>query len=280
MTILVVSDVHLGHENCNTHAFGEFLDRYKSEDIDHFVFLGDIFDLWGRYLGQILAENDGIIEKIANLNADKIHYVVGNHDYYMLDIYEQYGENIPFNIYKSLKIQEDGEKFYFIHGYELDVLLNLQPLTIDLYEKLCKKICLGKYSKSEILNSLIELSSSFAMTSSSQFSGIKGIANNLNEILSKKHDETSALVKEIMKKPDKRRISRIYEFANSYASFLIGKKPDEKLVFGHTHETFINNEKTFANVGSWIYDPLESEKPFNSFLEISEGSMEIRLFKY
>jgi UDP-2,3-diacylglucosamine pyrophosphatase LpxH len=204
MTILVVSDVHLGHENCNTHAFGEFLDRYKSEDIDHFVFLGDIFDLWERYLGQILAENDRIIEKIANLNAEKIHYVVGNHDYYMLDIYEQYRENIPFNVYKSLKIQEDEGKFYFIHGYEPDVLLNLQPLTIDLYEELCKKICLGKYSNSEILNILIELSSS-ATASSGQFSGIKG--SNLNEILPKKPDQTSALVKEIMKKPDKRRIS-------------------------------------------------------------------------
>jgi UDP-2,3-diacylglucosamine pyrophosphatase LpxH len=279
MTILVVSDLHLGHENCNTHAFGEFLDRYKSEDIDHFVFLGDIFDLWGRYLGQILAENDEIIEKIANLNADKIHYVVGNHDYYMLDIYEQYKENIPFNVYKSIKIQEDGGKFHFIHGYEPDVLLNLQPLTIDLYEELCKKICLGKYSDSEILNILIELSSSSAMASSGQFSGIKGTASNLNEILRKKHDETSVLVKEIMKKPDKRRISRIYEFANSYASFLIGKKPDEKLVFGHTHEAFINKEKTFANVGSWTYDPLESQKPFNSFLESSEGNMELKFFK-
>jgi UDP-2,3-diacylglucosamine pyrophosphatase LpxH len=197
----------------------------------------------------------------------------------MLDIYEQYKENIPFNVYKSIKIQEDGGKFHFIHGYEPDVLLNLQPLTIDLYEELCKKICLGKYSDSEILNILIELSSSSAMASSGQFSGIKGTASNLNEILRKKHDETSVLVKEIMKKPDKRRISRIYEFANSYASFLIGKKPDEKLVFGHTHEAFINKEKTFANVGSWTYDPLESQKPFNSFLESSEGNMELKFFK-
>jgi UDP-2,3-diacylglucosamine pyrophosphatase LpxH len=44
--ILVLSDVHLGYERCNKQAFSNFLDKYDSGDIDHMVFLGDLFDFW------------------------------------------------------------------------------------------------------------------------------------------------------------------------------------------------------------------------------------------
>ncbi len=270
MTICVISDVHLGHENCNIQALGEFLNKYKFEDIDHLVLLGDIFDLWERYLGQILAENDNIIERISNLNVDEIHYIVGNHDYYMLDLYKEYAENIPYKVCKSLRIQEDGNKFYFIHGHEPDVILNLNQLNIDLYNELCKKMCLGEYSEDGILKNLLKLSKG---VSQSQFSSIE---SNLSKFLNKK-TEADNLVKEIMNVPDKRRICKIYKFIDSYASLLIGRKPDEKLVFGHTHNSFINKEKTFINVGSWTSD--ESRKTFNNFLEIYDGNIELKFFK-
>ena len=55
-------------------------------------------------------------------------------------------------------------------------------------------------------------------------------------------------------------------------------KSDERLVFGHTHGPFINNEKTVANTGSWINE-LESKEYQNSYVEISEGNMELKFFK-
>ncbi len=33
---------------------------------------------------------------------------------------------------------------------------------------------------------------------------------------------------------------------------VLGMKPGDNLVYGHTHQPFINEEKTVANTGSWV----------------------------
>ena len=71
----------------------------------------------------------------------------------------------------------------------------------------------------------------------------------------------------------------IYNFAVSKGKcYLLGMKPDERLIFGHTHGPFINREKTVANTGSWINEPGISPENQNSFVEISEGNMELKFF--
>ena len=37
--ILVVSDVHLGFDDCNREAFSKFLDEYQDKEIDHLALL-------------------------------------------------------------------------------------------------------------------------------------------------------------------------------------------------------------------------------------------------
>ena len=72
---------------------------------------------------------------------------------------------------------------------------------------------------------------------------------------------------------------KIYNIANSKGkSFILGMKPDERLVFGHTHDPFINNDKTVVNTGSWVNE-LESKEYQNSYVEISDGNMELKFFK-
>jgi hypothetical protein len=70
----------------------------------------------------------------------------------------------------------------------------------------------------------------------------------------------------------------IHNFAVSKGkSFLLGMKPDERLVFGHTHGPFINKEGTVANTGSWV-DELKSKQYQNTFIIISNGKMELKFF--
>ncbi|HUU76021.1 MAG TPA: metallophosphoesterase, partial [Methanoregulaceae archaeon] len=116
--IIAVSDIHLGTESSNRSDFLSFLNSCDKEAIDHLVLLGDIMDFWRRNNAGVVAEkkNGEILDKIARLNAGKVHYVIGNHDYSLLKFSERYGDVYPFGITKSLRLEENGQPYYFIHG--------------------------------------------------------------------------------------------------------------------------------------------------------------------
>ena len=250
--ILVISDVHLGYERCNKEAFSNFLEEYDSGSIDHLVLLGDLFDFWRRSNVEIITENEDIIEGLLNLNAKKIHYLVGNHDYYMYQLNERYGKNFPFTISKNLRLEDGGNKFYFTHGYELETLY-MEPVTLEMYEEFSEKMC----SSEDIIGDL----------AAHIWSLIQG--NDLKEKL-EKNPRTRLESSDELKK--------IYKLAISKGkSFIMGMKADERLVFGHTHGPFINKEKTVVNTGSWV-DELLSRKYQNSYVEIINGDMELKFY--
>jgi len=140
--ILVVSDIHLGYENCNKKDFIDFLDSIKSIELDHLVLLGDLFDFWRHNEAEIIIDNDDVLEKLDNLNAKKIHYVVGNHDYYMLRLNERYDNKYPFEISKFLRLEDGGKKFYFIHGYEFEVFCSeIVEMSLEDYENISENMC-------------------------------------------------------------------------------------------------------------------------------------------
>ena len=248
--ILVISDVHLGYKNCNHDDFLAFLDSYDTE-INHLVLLGDFFDFWRRNNAKIITENEDILEKLNNLNAKNIHYVVGNHDYYMFNLRERYGDNFPFTISKYLRLEDNGNSFYFIHGYEFEIL-SLEPMTLEMYEEFSEKMCFSE----DIIG---------------------GVASHLWDFI-----QGSGFKENIEKNPRERlesKTKKIYNFATSKGkNFLLGMKPADRLVFGHTHGPFINNDKTVANTGSWINE-LPKKEYQNSYVEISKGEMELKFFK-
>lgn len=250
--ILTISDVHLGYERCNKEAFSKFLDNYTM-DIEHLVILGDLFDLWRRNNAEIIIENEDILKKLINLNAKNIHYVVGNHDYYMFNLGIRYGDSFPFTISKNLRLTDGGNKFYFIHGYEFEVI-GLEPLTLETYEEFSEKMCSSEDIIGDVASHLWNLI---------QGTGIKDT---------------------LKKNPRERLISskttnKIYNLAISKGKcFILGMNSDERLVFGHTHGPFINDDKTVVNTGSWVNE-LESKEYQNSYVEIVDGKMELKFFK-
>lgn len=251
--IIVVSDVHLGYEKSNKNHFLRFLEECNSKNIEHFVLLGDILDLWRRNNAKIVTENAEILTKIANLNAKNKYYVAGNHDYYLLKLNKRYEGNYPFVISKSLRLNDGKSKFYFMHGYELEVLANLEPLKIESYEEFSENLCFAEDRTGWVLSKVWDT-----------FEKISAVKDAIVMMQKNPQERTD--------------IDKIYNFAISEAAYiLLGKKPDEKFVFGHTHRPFITKNGNVVNTGSWVAELAPEFQ--NSYVEISDGEMKLKFFK-
>lgn len=252
--ILVISDLHLGYKKSNDEEFLNFLKDYHNQDIDHLVLLGDILDFWRCKSSKIITRHEDILSKLSDLS-DKIYYIAGNHDYYILHLKEIFGHNYPFKFSKDLRLKNNGEMFYFMHGYELEVLSTLDPLTIELYEKFSHRMCFSE-------------------------DVVGGIAGLLWDMYQNSRRRVNGVMEELKKNPQKRKkICKVYELAVSERRYpLLNIKPDEKLVFGHTHRPFINKDQTVVNTGSWV-DELPAKEYQNSYVEISRGNIKLNFFK-
>lgn len=254
--IIVVSDVHLGYEYCNAGDFLNFLDNCISHEIDHLILLGDVFEFWRRNNADIILDkvNTDIIARLGDPRIKKVHYVIGNHDYYMLNLYERRineGQPFPFTISKSLRLTDGGKKFFFIHGYELEVLANLEPLTIEAYESLSERLCMAKDTLGGYITSLWNLW--------------------------KNRSVFAAKIGYIEKPPAERKgISKADRLATSPGAYLfLGKMPDEILVYGHTHRPYVSEDGMVVNTGSWVSEK-GKDRRFNTYLKIEDGRFELK----
>ena len=251
--IIVVSDVHLGYDKCNKMAFNGFLDEVAKCDVDDVVLLGDILEFWRRNNVSVAFENEDILTKLQRLNT-RLHYVVGNHDNAILKLSERFPQFYPFDVSKYLRLKSGGSEFYFTHGYELDVLANLEPMTIEAYEQVSESLC--------------QLTEAF-------FGSILSSLWSTLHVTFKRGEELEARIASIIKPPQERReMDRIEQFATSkIKNIFLGLKEDEKLIFGHTHRPFQNQE--VANPGSWVSDAIEQ----NTYIEIEDGKMKLKKFE-
>lgn len=248
--ILALSDVHIGYEKSNRDDFLRFLDEMKSEKIDHLVLVGDIFDFWRRNSIKSILENKDALTKISELNADNIHYLIGNHDYYILEWYRKYKDSYPFTVSKDLRLEDADKKFYFTHGYEMEVLVNYD-LNLETYEKFARDMCWNSDERGSFVSKLWD---TFRSISKEEVDDLK-------------------------LKPSKRKeMENIYYFVTSPAKYMFtGLQGDETLIFGHTHVPLIEKGNKIANTGSWVDE--FAEKIQNSYIEIIDGKMELKFFK-
>ncbi|MGZ7119601.1 MAG: metallophosphoesterase [Methanobacterium sp.] len=248
--IIAVSDVHIGYEKSNKEDFLRFLDEIKTEKIDDFVFVGDIFDFWWRNTVKALLENQDVLNKIKELNTEKIHYIIGNHDYYIFEWYKKYEDSYPFTVSKDLRLTDGENKFYFTHGYEMEVLVNYD-LNLETYEKFASDMCWNSDERGSFVSKLWD---TFRSVSKEEVDDLK-------------------------LKPSKRKeMENIYHFATSPAKYMFsGLHEDDTLIFGHTHVPLIEKHNKIANTGSWVDE--FAEKLQNSYIQIIDGDMELKFFK-
>ncbi|NMC59208.1 MAG: hypothetical protein GYA51_07485, partial [Candidatus Methanofastidiosa archaeon] len=129
--IIAVSDLHIGLKEFDKETFIQFLEYVKKQfsiypkEENHLILLGDILEFSMRDPVKAIQENEDILllikemEKICNL-----YYLYGNHDIVVEELSYK-NPNFPFRVSKSLTLKEGDSKFFFTHGYELDVLTSL-----------------------------------------------------------------------------------------------------------------------------------------------------------
>jgi len=252
--IIAVSDVHLGYEACNKEAFKRFIERISNVlgSDDHLVLLGDILEFWRRNNVAVALENQDVILGLQSLKA-RIHYLVGNHDYLILSLAEKLGKNYPFEVTKNERLQDADRWFYFTHGYDLEVLANLEPMTVEAYESVSQSLC---QMTEEFMGSIL--------------SNLWGAL----QVTFKKGDERLKSIQAVVKSPGKRgKMDRVEALARSEAKRLfLGLIKDDTLVFGHTHRPFI--DERVANTGSWLSEADEQ----NTYITIENGKMRLEKF--
>ncbi|MGA9140371.1 MAG: metallophosphoesterase [Methanocella sp.] len=251
--IIVISDVHLGYTKSNRESFREFLDRCMPLDIEHFVILGDLIDFWRANNARAIIDNQDILGLIGRLNARNVYYIPGNHDYYVHKLAERYKDFYPFKVSKRLRLVDGGQTFNFAHGYELEVLSNLEPMTVDTYERWSERMCFSE-----------------------RITG--GIATRIWDMVEKRNEDGDKAM--FMRKPPHERtgIDKVRDLATSKGAYMVlGMKPGDNLVYGHTHRPFINEEKTVANTGSWV-DEGPADRPRNTYVIIEDGQMRLKIF--
>ncbi len=243
----------------------EFLNSYKDTEIDHLVLLGDFFDFWRGNNAQIVWTNEDVMVKLNDLKTKEIHYVAGNHDYSILDLNKRYEANKEVTVSKCLRLEDNGESFFFIHGYELEVILWEFPGSMEMYEGFSKEMCFSGKASGTIMSWI--------------WSVYEKYIKKFKKRSPKKYRGRNPIKKYMDRVPEERDIDGVEKLALSSGKYsLLGMKPHETLVFGHTHRPFIDQEKKVVNTGSWIND-IEGGYQQNSYVEIKDGKMELKYFK-
>jgi len=142
--IVVVSDTHLGSDvgrKCKRTGracedlgldplfqtfMGQIGKEYLHTKDDRLILLGDIFDFWRKDSAEVLIVNQETVSRMKEISRRSvIHYVVGNHDYSIRDMWRGSGTRSPFSTMdKILHLDIDGESFTFLHGHQFEVLAN------------------------------------------------------------------------------------------------------------------------------------------------------------
>lgn len=249
MGIIAVSDVHLGYSSSNKEDFNLLLDSLlERNDIDKFVICGDLLDMWRRDIAGVAIENADTLYKLQRLKSVmNVYYVVGNHDYH---VYRLRNFKYQFEFSKILALGESNRTYLFEHGYGFDPVMN---------EVYFNALC---YSSDELGDI-----GSRAYAVWEKWAAWKDRLRAIFQAGRIKSDISTLLLP-----PEKRlAIAERNEINLNACKSVIG---GEVLVFGHTHEPFINEKENVVNLGSWV-----KESPVhNTYLEVKNGSMALKIF--
>lgn len=118
--IYFISDTHFSfydskEERERKEKFISFLDKIQKDASDIFL-LGDIFDFWFEWYFVVPKNHFDLLFKFKELTKSgiKIHYITGNHDFYLGSFFEKfinikcYDEKTDFIV--------NGKKFFLGHG--------------------------------------------------------------------------------------------------------------------------------------------------------------------
>ncbi|WMW21181.1 UDP-2,3-diacylglucosamine diphosphatase [Methanolobus mangrovi] len=270
MSTIAVSDVHLGMKEAKVDKFVEFLEFVKSNKIEHLVLLGDIIDIWRRDFTKTVLECSKSLKTLNEmLDKTKVHYIVGNHDFYLLRLSELLGENFPFEVKKTAVIKSKNQEFFFFHGYQLEVLCNPYYKSMKTYETFSEHMCLAGDDAGNAADKLWKSIQSH----SSLWDSLKRFPENPQDALRSMIQPPEDRIKNFNKHNV---IEPIEELAGAETRhFLLSIRPDQYLIYGHTHHAYVEDKNKVANTGSWGF----GEDKKLEYIEITDDKVELKEFK-
>jgi UDP-2,3-diacylglucosamine pyrophosphatase LpxH len=253
MKVVVTSDQHLGYANSDKNAFNAFLDHLAQDsEATHLVLLGDVVDMWRRDASGVFLENDDTMRKVLALKGKlEVYYVAGNHDYHALELQDH---SYPFQFQKDLTLRDGRTRYRFVHGYEFD------PEQDAIWmEALCRVMS----------DEIGSFESGFWAQLTRAWSNAKYVLYEI--FLFWRKSGTQTRMERLQLTPEAR-LEKTFGQVESRACASV--KPNEILVFGHTHRPFVNKAENVVNSGSWVTDsPIH-----NTFVELSNGKARLFVF--
>jgi UDP-2,3-diacylglucosamine pyrophosphatase LpxH len=261
---VVVSDVHLGTEYSNKEQFIDLIDNLEDE-VERFVLLGDIFDLWRRDPVGVLLENIDIVHKLLSLESRiNVFFVVGNHDFHLMKFPESYW-GVTFDLKYDLSLEYGDTTYRFLHGHQLE---NKRFGTLEMYETFADMMCMAGddvgWAADAIWKEIGNGGNIWHKIRNLFGFGSRSSNPNPKATFSWVKDKTN----EISREPEKRDLKMLEDYA---VNLIDERYKGEFLVYGHTHEPFVKMEKKIANTGSWA-------KSSATYLEIDEGGVTLKSF--
>ena len=253
--MIAVSDVHLGHTE-QKNDFKDFLDYIGKRSVDRLVIVGDFLDMWRRDMAGVVIENADVLTELEKLQNQgmEIDIVAGNHDYHIRILKR---EGYQFTFHESPlrpPITEYGKEYHFYHGYEFDPT---QLASKAFFEPLC-------YTTDEEGKHFSDF-----------YSHLQGLASFFRRILNRLTKGDMRRRFEVLRTaPDERLRGKFSEIRRRALEEKEAKGTDNVLIYGHTHEPFVDESQTFANTGSWVKSGTHPH--YNTFLEIYQGSVVLK----
>lgn len=250
MTIIAISDTHVGTSEADTPATLRFLHsiEQRAGDVTDLVLCGDILDFWRCDAMDMVLESSRFMSALINM-ADagvNIHYIAGNHDYVMRKAKSSH-KRIKFST--DLELKQDGCIWDFIHGWEFDRFM--KHAYFDAF-------CYTNITRGDAIWKTYNMYLRFLQPIEGFLARIRGhfIQNDMKQMI-RQHDKTELLKNQIPHGGD----------PLGSVDF-----PDGGLIFGHLHMPYLNAAERMANCGSWH----KSHPIHNTYIEIDESMVHLR----
>jgi len=270
MTIVAVSDAHLGMKGAKENEFTDFIEYLKDREIEHLVLLGDIIEIWRRDFTEAVTDFSGTMTYISRmLKGTQIHYIAGNHDYSLLHLDGALKNYLPFNIEKQVVIRSKEQEFFFFHGYQLEVLCSPYYKSMKMYESFCDHMCLAGDNTGIAADKLWDI----MLSKRSLLSSLKNFPKEPKSAIMSMRQPPEIRIRDYQKTKIFRPIRELASTDTRH--LMLDVHPEQYLIYGHTHEAYVDDDKMVANTGSWGF----GDEQKLEYIEIIDDRVELKDFQ-
>lgn len=140
---VILSDIHLGSDNCQAKALVEFLESIDEKRLrtKRLILNGDVFD--SIDFRRLKKTHWKVLSEIRKLSDEiEVIWVAGNHD----GSAEIVSHLVGVRVVDEIIVESDGQKVLFLHGHQFDQFIERYPVATWLADTAYR--CLQRLDKS------------------------------------------------------------------------------------------------------------------------------------